>query len=120
MKVNKNLVDYIWGEERPPPSDSKIMIHEVRFAGQKWEQKINYLRANFSALQCDAVVISSLPEIAYLLNLRGNDVQYLPVFKAYMIISTKEIILYLNKNKVDNGLILHLNSHHCVNANCVQ
>jgi Xaa-Pro aminopeptidase len=96
------------------------MIHEVRFAGQKWEQKVNALRANFSSFQCDAIVLSSLPEIAYLLNVRGNDVQYLPVFKAYMIISLREIILYVNKNQVDTGVILHLNSHHCSSANCVQ
>lgn len=53
----------------------------MKYAGERWISKIGTLRSNLSALNCDAMVVTSLTEIAYILNLRGNDIPYTPVFK---------------------------------------
>lgn len=45
-------------------------------------------------------VVTSLTEIAYLLNLRGGDFRYVPVFRAFLIVTQTEMILYTNRTKV--------------------
>jgi Xaa-Pro aminopeptidase len=81
VKVNKNLIDMIWSTNRPPPGSASIKVQPVKYAGDKWELKIQTLRNSYSAIRCDAMIVTSLTEIAYLLNLRGNDIPFIPVFK---------------------------------------
>lgn len=81
VKVNNNLIDVIWGASRPPVEDNRIRVHETRYSGEKWKSKITALRSTLRNMNCDAMVVTSLPEIAYILNLRGSDIPYTPVFK---------------------------------------
>lgn len=68
-------------------------------------------------------VVTSLTEIAYLLNLRGGDFRYVPVFRAYLIVSLKEVILYTNRTKVhiDTELMLSFDfkTNSCYRQDCV-
>lgn len=82
VKINNNLVDLIWGDERPGPSaDQVIRVQKQDFAGEKWQDKVRELRRRLAHLGCDAIVITSLTEIAYLFNIRGTDIPYTPVVK---------------------------------------
>lgn len=81
VKINRNLVDIVWADARPAPTDFQIKVHPLKYAGERWISKIGTLRSNLSAMNCDAMVVTSLTEIAYILNLRGNDIPYTPVFK---------------------------------------
>jgi Xaa-Pro aminopeptidase len=119
VKVNKNLIDMIW-TNRPLPGTYSLKVQPVKYAGEKWEAKVQTLRNSFMSIRCDAMVVTSLTEIAYLLNLRGNDIPYIPVFKSYMIVSSKEVILYTNKTKTSVGTNLHLKSEPCSTGDCVQ
>lgn len=78
--MNENLVDNIW-TDRPPDSTAQIKVHPLEYAGEKWQSKIQTLRKQLIADNCDAMIVTSLTEIAYLLNLRGEDFPYVPVFK---------------------------------------
>ncbi|XP_058467362.1 xaa-Pro aminopeptidase ApepP [Malaya genurostris] len=120
IKVNRNLVDLVWGSQRPAPKSNSIKVHPVRFAGERWDGKVNKLRSNLTSLRCDAMIVTSLTEVAYVLNLRGSDIPYTPVFKAYLIVSNREIVLYTNRTHITTGLINHLKSHNCHNEYCVQ
>lgn len=68
-------------------------------------------------------VVTSLTEIAYLLNLRGGDFRYLPVFRAYLIVSLNEAILYTNRTKVsleaETMLNFDFKTNSCFRENCV-
>ncbi|XP_055589839.1 uncharacterized protein LOC129742016 [Uranotaenia lowii] len=120
IKVDQNLVDIVWGGRRPQPRFGSIQVHPVQYAGEKWDVKLNRLRSNLTALKCEAIIVTSLTEIAYILNLRGNDIPYTPVFKAYLLISNREIILHTNRSRINTGLMNHLRAHHCHNEYCVQ
>lgn len=61
-------------------------------------------------------VVTSLTEIAYLLNLRGGDFRYVPVFRAYLIVSQEEVILYTNKSKIHLDVEIKLNFDFKTNA----
>lgn len=70
----------VWIDRPKPPADL-LEVHPVTYAGEKWQSKVESLRAQLVEERCDAIVISELTDIAYLLNLRGRDLPHTPVFK---------------------------------------
>lgn len=80
VKVHRNFVDLIW-KNRPGPSDEKITVQPIVYAGTEWKDKVSEIRSNLLANRINAMVVTSLTEIAYTLNMRGNDLPYTPVFK---------------------------------------
>lgn len=80
VRLGENLIDNIWAD-RPSESSAQIKVHPLEYAGEKWQSKIKTLREQLKADNCDAMIVTSLTEIAYLLNLRGEDFRYTPVFK---------------------------------------
>ncbi|XP_031640663.1 xaa-Pro aminopeptidase 1 [Contarinia nasturtii] len=118
LQMDRNLIDSVW-LNRPPPNTELIKVQPVIYAGEKWQSKIKTLRQKLAEDHCDAIIVTSLTEIAYLLNLRGNDLPYTPVFKAYLLVTQNESILYVNKDRIDLGINYHLNSLLC-NTECVK
>lgn len=84
-----------------------------------WQEKVATLRGHLKLHRCDAMVVTSLTEIAYLLNLRGGDFRYVPVFRAYLIVGQRELILYTNPGKItlQAQLLLNFdfNTRTCIN-----
>ncbi|KAK4301818.1 hypothetical protein Pmani_026085 [Petrolisthes manimaculis] len=115
-----NLVDLVWPEdERSPESDSPIFIHELAYAGKKWEDKVAEVRAEMIKAGADLLVVTALDEVAWLFNLRGNDIPYNPVFKSYVIITRNGVDLYIPSNKITPAVDLHLHINHCDGQECV-
>lgn len=86
IKVNENFIDKVW-IDRPHENSAIIKVHPLEHAGEKWESKFKKLRKKLTEDSCDAMIVTSLTEIAYLLNLRGTEIPYTPVFKVKMIIT---------------------------------
>lgn len=118
----KNLIDVVWGH-RVPSRDFQIHYHNSSYTGVSWRHKVEKLREHLRRDRIDAMVVTSLTEIAYLLNLRGSDYTYLPVFRAFLIVTRSDVTLYTNKTKVaiDAQLSLHydLKNHSCYREPCV-
>uniref|UniRef100_A0A336MES5 CSON010922 protein n=1 Tax=Culicoides sonorensis TaxID=179676 RepID=A0A336MES5_CULSO len=108
LSVENNLVDNIWTKDRPEPRQFSVKVYPQLYAGEKWQSKLQRLRKALKSHDADAMVITSLTEIAYLLNLRGYDIPYIPVFKAYMLVTSSTAYLYTNKAKITLGIELHL------------
>lgn len=120
VRVNSNLVDMIWDPDRPePPKHHVIEVQPRDFAGEKWEDKVHELRRHLTHLGCDAMVVTSLTEIAYLLNIRGIDIPYTPVVKSFVIVSHDDIFFYVDHAKISINIDLHLRTD-CYNENCVK
>lgn len=81
MQIKNNLIDLIWNNNRPEPRSFAVRVHPTTFSGEKWQVKLHRLRKELSGLEVNATVITSLTEVAYLLNLRSFDIPYTPVFK---------------------------------------
>lgn len=69
--------------------------------------------------EADGIVISALDEIAWIFNLRGDDVPFLPVFKSYAFIGRDLIKLYVDLGKVGDDARAHLKTNGCTDKNCV-
>ena len=70
------------------------------------------------AENCDALVITALDEIAWLLNIRGRDIPYLPVLRAYLLLTRDQIHLYTDK--LSASVIKNLHTESCFSAFCAR
>ncbi|KAM9915538.1 hypothetical protein OXX59_010518, partial [Metschnikowia pulcherrima] len=95
-------------EEIPPASDSIIKTLDVKFAGEESSAKIQRVSKIVEKNKTHGLIVSALDEIAWLLNLRGSDIQYNPVFYAYLILTQKGAVLYADNTKFDSNVMKHL------------
>lgn len=92
-----NLVDEIWND-RPELSKEPVWELKVEYTGIESDKKLCMVREKMEEYGADSFILTSLDDIAWLLNLRGNDVAYCPVFLAYMIIFKDSVCLYADKS----------------------
>lgn len=100
VPLNDNLVDVAWGPERPPFPTPPVRVHPLQWAGQDVPSKLASIRAKMEAAKADVLVITMLDEVAWLLNLRGSDVSYNPVFVSYAMVTKEGAAVYLDGGKV--------------------
>ena len=108
VPVESNPIDAIW-DDRPEPSAAPALVHEERFAGRSSADKRADVAAWLTEKQLDAVVIAALDSIAWLLNIRGSDVERTPVALSYLIThadGTAE--LFIAEEKATDMLRAHL------------
>ncbi|KAK9768934.1 hypothetical protein K7432_000060 [Basidiobolus ranarum] len=110
VTIHENLVDRIW-EDQPNFPSNKIFVHPIKYAGQSVEDKLEQLREQFQKHNAYGFVVSALDEIAWLFNLRGNDIQCNPVFFSYALITEKEAILYINEEKLTDEVKAHIGAN---------
>ena len=103
VATERNLVDAVWGAEQPALPRGAIVPHPIEYAGATVDEKLEQLRAKLDA-RARAVVISQLDAVAWLLNLRGADVPYTPVFLAHLYVGRARgdpIELFIDEAKLD-------------------
>ncbi|KAK7437394.1 hypothetical protein VKT23_018639 [Stygiomarasmius scandens] len=112
--LDKNLVDAIW-EDRPSAPREPVFVHELTYCGEPASSKLERLRQRVredaSDVNATATLITHLPSIAWLLNLRGSGIPYNPLFHAYLYIGLdkkKETILFLDSSQVPAQIQVYL------------
>lgn len=102
IKINKSydLVNEIW-LDRPQVPVAPIYIHDVKYAGKTAMQKLNEVRCEMNKMGANYYLLSSLDDIAWLFNLRGNDITNNPVFIAFALISMDKAWLFIDERKVN-------------------
>ncbi|PNS15603.1 hypothetical protein CAC42_862 [Sphaceloma murrayae] len=108
VAVKENLVDLVWGQEKPsrPNEPAKVLSNE--FSGKAYQDKIEDLRKEIDKKRAAGLVVSMLDEIAWLFNLRGNDIPYNPVFFSYAVITPTTSTLYIDQSKLEGNAPAHL------------
>ncbi len=92
----EDLAGLIW-EDRPAMSKEPVWELDNKYAGLSREEKLESVREKMKEQGADVLVLTALDEIAWLLNLRGNDVLCTPVFLAYMILSAEHAVLFIHE-----------------------
>ena len=93
-----DLVGMIW-QDRPPLSENPAWLLAAEYAGESRESKIARIRDDMKNKSVDVFVLTSLDDIAWLLNLRGNDVNCNTVLLSYLVMTKSELILFTNETK---------------------
>ena len=99
--VDFDLLEEVWDKRKKLP-DGKIFILEDKYTGKTYKEKVKEIREILKEKGADYNIISSLDDIAWIYNFRGDDVQHNPVALSFTIISKKNSILYIDKNKLDD------------------
>lgn len=97
-----DLIKPLWTEGRPAIPQDKLYSYSEDFAGESVESKLARMREQLAKKKADAMIISALDEIAWLLNIRGNDVEYNPVVISYVVLEADKCTLFVDANKIDS------------------
>ena len=99
LRTNFDPLRLIWRDRAPVPN-CPVEIYPLKYAGESCHEKIFRIRQSLRERHADGMLMASLDDIAWTLNLRGSDVHCNPVFVSYLLISSKDVTLYINKEKV--------------------
>jgi len=103
-KIDFRAIDLCWGDERLQPKAKKIFLFDDRYAGTPRKNKIAELRSKMSAQSADWYLISALDEIAWLLNLRGRDIDFNPLFYSYLLVGLDDSYLFIDESKLPEAI----------------
>lgn len=100
----------IW-TNRPARPMNPAFVHDEALAGEDVDSKISRVVDALDAADADGLLITALDEIAWLLNLRGSDVDYTPVVIAFAYVSEDERVLFIDSEKVTSEVKDHLKKY---------
>ncbi|KXL50785.1 MAG: hypothetical protein FE78DRAFT_27059 [Acidomyces sp. 'richmondensis'] len=103
VAIGENLVDIVWGKEKPSRPSEPIKALGVEYSGKEFQEKLKDLRSELEKKQAKGFVVSMLDEVAWLFNLRGNDIPYNPVFFSYAVITPTTATLYVDASKLEEN-----------------
>lgn len=105
IKINGtvDLVNIIW-KNRPEISKEQVWQLDIKYAGISRKEKMKKIREKMKEAGADVFIDAALDEIAWLLNLRGNDIAYTPVFLSYMIIREDRAILCIHREVISEKI----------------
>jgi Xaa-Pro aminopeptidase len=106
--IAENLVDLVWGSDKPERPQEKVRVLDVKFAGKKFQEKLEDLRKELDKKKSQGMIVSMLDETAWLFNLRGNDIPYNPVFFSYAIVTPTDATLFIDDTKLSADVHAHL------------
>ena len=102
-----DLIKPLWTEDRPAIPQDTLYAYSADYAGETVESKLSRIRGlvdeRIRETKPWAMIISALDEIAWLLNIRGNDVEYNPVVISYVVLEADKCTLFVDANKVDTA-----------------
>jgi len=92
LRTNLDVLSRVW-KDRPPLPSEPVEIEK----GESVSSKLQRIRKALREKHADGMLVASLEDIAWTLNLRGRDSEGKPVFAGYLLISTQNVTLYINK-----------------------
>ena len=100
----------MWAD-RPALTKNSVYLHDLKFAGEDFPSKLSKIRERMKEEGANGYFLSSLPDIAWLFNLRGDDIKCTPVFYSYVWISEDKCFLFVRENCLSATVIPYLKDH---------
>jgi Xaa-Pro aminopeptidase len=100
--VDDDPFDALW-KDRPPPPRGKVVIRDIKLAGESARDKLKRIHTELTKLRADALVVSNPQNVAWTFNIRGADVPHTPLVLAFALIPREgRPALYIDAGKLDN------------------
>lgn len=103
INTSKDLIGEIW-QNRPPLPDSKIFDFDVKFSGVSREKKLENVKQRMKEEGVDYHLLTALDDIAWIFNIRANDVKYSPLAVSFALIGFDNTSLFIDKKKIPDKL----------------
>lgn len=97
------MIDVIW-EDRPPLSEKPAFFLEEKYSGESSSSKLARVRKAMEEYGADTHIIASLDDICWLLNIRGDDIDFFPLLLSYAVVTADSVELYVNEKKLDGHI----------------
>ena len=110
LYVDEDLVGLIW-TERPALAKTAPYILEEKYAGKSVAQKLADVREKMTEAGADTHILTCLYDIAWLLNIRGNDIDCVPVIMSYLVMNQAECIWFLQEEVLDDTVKAYLSEN---------
>lgn len=107
MHVAEDLIDLIWAD-RPALPKEPLFLLEEKYTGKSTAEKIADLRAKMKDEGTDTHILTSLYDIAWLLNIRGGDIDSVPVVLSYLVLTEQDCIWFLQEEVIDGTIRSYL------------
>lgn len=107
LYVEEDLIDKIW-MDRPPMAKEPVWILEEKYSGKSTKEKLNAVREKMKEAKADVHLLASLYDISWLLNVRGNDISYVPVVLSYLALTENECIWFVQEDVLDENVRSYL------------
>ena len=98
-----DFIDALWNE-RPALPDAPAFELGLEYTGRSRADKLRWLREAMATKGCGSILLNSLDEIAWMLNVRSGDIAHTPVVIAYLWVSGQRAVLYTTESKFDTAL----------------
>ena len=113
VSVDEDLIDLIWAD-RPELSKAPVRILGLEYTGKCTIDKIADVREVMEEKGADVHLLTSLYDIAWLLNVRGNDISYVPVVLSYLALTKDECIWFVQEEVLTEELSSYLAENHII------
>lgn len=107
IPVKSNLVDLIWSDKPKRPCNPVEPL-PLKYSGALVAKKLADIRQEMIEKNAALLVVTALDEIAWLLNLRGTDIEYNPVFFSYVIVQHSGCLLFIDQRQYSPEVVAHL------------
>lgn len=108
IPLPENLVDKVWGDKQPAPTANIVLPHPLPYSGQSAEEKVRLCREAMRESDATVLVVTALDAIAYLLNWRGSDIPFNPVFFAYVVLTLKDVHVFIDRSRISQHALEQL------------
>jgi Xaa-Pro aminopeptidase len=112
-RTEADLISEIW-TDRPAMPDSPAFDFPVIYAGIDRSAKIAMVRSQMERRGIDYHLLSSVDDIMWLLNIRGNDVRYSPLLSSFAIVGRDQILLFAEEEKIPFKMAAEFDSNNIV------
>lgn len=111
LQVEEDLVDLIW-EDRPTMPQEPVWILKEQYSGRSTGDKLADIRKVMEEKKADIHLISSLYDICWILNIRGNDISYVPVVLSCLALTKENCIWFVQEQVITEEIRAYLEDHH--------
>ena len=102
-----DYLEALW-PDRPLLPQGKVWLHEDKYAGRSRAEKLEWLRGELKDMGCSYMFLNCLDQIAWLLNIRSNDVEYCPFVISFALVGPESVDLFAETSKFDSDALFKL------------
>lgn len=110
VKSIADPMQLLWSDRPAMPSEPAY-VYDTKYAGKSFAEKLAAVRKEMEAAGAEALLLPALDEIAWLLNIRGNDVHCNPVAVSYLLVEKQGVHYFIHPRKVTAGLASYLSAN---------
>lgn len=99
----EDFIDKIW-KNRPVLSEEPAFALDLKYAGESTADKLARIRKEMERVGANGHILTTIDDICWILNMRGNDIEFFPLVLSYAIITEKEMKLYIDERKLNQEL----------------